>query len=293
MKNKIKQQAAPENLPSRVIFEITQRCNYNCPDCLKGSELNELAEETILNIGKKIVIVNAPSVSWTGGEPYLVKNFLAIARIISQLGKVTIHSVNTNGSLINQRVADETAEIFNLARVTIYGTPISFSHNTGAVKKFTFETSINAIDCFLNSNLPVQVNIPLFNSGEVDFILEFLEERYGNRIEEVVLIPRIISSGELSKKIIFQDDQKNPSLNSAIYSYSFPVRIFQWQPGKHMVIKADGMVYAHPVPGYKDYALLIGDARTENIPDLWNKFPLAFVNHHRKLTPDLFHLKKK
>jgi MoaA/NifB/PqqE/SkfB family radical SAM enzyme len=290
MKTEINDRGELESLPSRVIFEITQRCNYSCPDCISGGNLNELSAQDIITIGKKIVKSNVPSISWTGGEPYLKKNFLEIVKEVLDYGQSTIHTVNTNGSLIDQAVASESAKIFSLARVTIYGTKDSFYGNTGGVKRFSFETSIKAIDYFLEGGLPVQVNIPIFDRSDILSILELLNTRYGANIEEAVLIPRIIGNGMSGEKLVFQGDE-NVSL-SDFDDYHFSVRVFKWQPGKHMVIKANGLAYAHPVPGNKDYALMIGSAKEESILDLWQKFPQEFIGHHRELTPDLSHLKK-
>lgn len=290
MKTELNEQGKLANLPSRVIFEITQRCNYDCPDCIKGGNLDELTAADIIAIGRQIVEADIPSVSWTGGEPYMKKGFLEIVKNVMQSGQSTIHTVNTNGSLITDAIARESAGIFSLARVTIYGTEESFSANTGGVTKFSFATSIRAIDHFLNHLLPVQVNIPVFDENDIKSILDLLEDRYSANIEEAVLIPRIIGDGMSGEGLRFQGSQAVilPDANL----YHFPIRVFKWEPGKHMVIKADGFAYAHPVPGYKDHALMIGNAKEENILDLWKKFPPEFIGYHRELTPDLSHLKK-
>ena len=287
----MKIQKAPDNLPSRFIYELIERCNYNCIHCFVPHRLKGPTTSEAINISNKVVDSGIPSISWTGGEPYLRKDLFDIMKHTRQ-GDV-IHTINTNGSLINEDIAKRTREFFKLVRVSIYGSNNTFYRNTGGVRKYNYETSLKAIETFLECGLPVQVNFPIIspNVEDIEIVSKEINKRFGNSIEELVYIPSI----KIGEKR--DDNYHYPSLGE-ITEYvsnfsnnmSFPVRYFIWKPGKHMLLKADTNVYAHPIFNNEKGYLRIGNIFEESIEELWSKFPIEFKEDHRNLTPSVDYL---
>ena len=92
-------------IPLRYFFELTYRCNLNCPYCYVGSDRqkNELSTEDWLNIIKQIP--RYAFVTLVGGEPLVRHDFCDILYAVSKrvYGKL---NVVTNGILINEDVID-------------------------------------------------------------------------------------------------------------------------------------------------------------------------------------------
>ncbi len=287
----MKIQKAPDDLPSRFIYELIERCNYNCLHCFVPHRLNGPSTSKAIEIANKVADSGVPSISWTGGEPYLRKDLFDIMRNLKSSS--VVHTINTNGSLINEDVAKRTNDFFKLARVSIYGSSDTFFRNTGNVKRYDYETSFRAIEFFLETGLPVQVNFPIIspNLGDIEPVSRDINRRFGTSVEEVVYIPSI-KIGE--KKFA---SEFYPSLEKIVLCVSkfapemkFPIRYFIWRPGKHMLLKADTNVYAHPIFDKGDGTLKIGNIFEESIQSLWSKFPLEFRQSHRELTPSVDYL---
>jgi len=295
----MKIQKVVEDVPSRVIIEVTQKCNLSCEGCFSKSKIIKkkfLSEDEIFKIGLNCVRNKIPSISWTGGEPYIVKNLLSVLRRIKDYdpSSKVIHTINTNGLLITPKLAKDSSKIFKLARVSLHGNSESYSKWTNSSGKDTLQSSINAIKYFIKYGLPVQVNIPVYSIKDLQGTLKLINNNFKNHplIEEVVFIPRIIVGSQSGNKDLYPSIKE---INSFFMrnkdQLKFKWRIFVWKLGKHFVIKSDGFAYAHPIMGAPEGLVKIGDPRVESIKKIWKKFPKEHIKSHRNLTPDLSHLK--
>ena len=92
-------------IPFRYFFELTYRCNLNCPFCYVGNERkkDELTTEEWFKITDQIPWYSV--VTLVGGEPLIRKDFIEILMKVSKktFGKT---SVVTNGILINDEIID-------------------------------------------------------------------------------------------------------------------------------------------------------------------------------------------
>lgn len=92
-------------MPIRYFFELTYRCNLNCPYCYVGEERKkeELSTQEWFNIIEQIPWYSF--VTLVGGEPLIRKDFTQILEKTSQknYGKL---NVVTNGVLINDEIID-------------------------------------------------------------------------------------------------------------------------------------------------------------------------------------------
>lgn len=92
-------------MPLRYFFELTYRCNLNCPYCYVGSDRNkdELSTEEWFKIIDQIPFYSF--VTLVGGEPLVRKDFI---EILEKTAKKTLGKLNvvTNGILINDEIID-------------------------------------------------------------------------------------------------------------------------------------------------------------------------------------------
>ena len=93
-------------IPLRYFFELTYRCNLNCPYCYIGDERkkNELTKEEWFEVINKLPPYAI--VTLVGGEPNIRKDF---AEILFYLSKKIFHKTHlvTNGILITPEVIKE------------------------------------------------------------------------------------------------------------------------------------------------------------------------------------------
>lgn len=286
-------QSSPNNVPSRLIYELLEACNYRCVHCFVPHRPGMPKMEDVIRVLSGAISEGVPSISWTGGEPYLRKDLFEIAESLP-VGDV-VHTINTNGSLITPSVAQKTSHHFALARVSIFGDSTTYFDNIKIKsRKFDYSTAFNAISLFLDAGMKVQVNVPVISKNGTDIpeVMDDLERSFGSNLEEIVLIP-VTKVGPIeSSEFPFPEAEMAKVLQEQFQSVSSsPVRLFVWKPGKHMLIKANNYAYAHPVVGTLDGALKIGSALEETIQQLWARFPEEFVQAHRELTPSVDHLK--
>jgi radical SAM protein with 4Fe4S-binding SPASM domain len=91
-------------MPVRYFFELTHRCNLQCPYCYIGSrEKEELTMQEWFKIIDQIPFYSF--VTLVGGEPFLRKDFIPILQktVKKTFGKV---NVVTNGILMNEEIID-------------------------------------------------------------------------------------------------------------------------------------------------------------------------------------------
>ncbi len=117
--------------PCTVVIEPTDRCNFSCPGCYAKStrEGSDLPYGRLVDIVQQVVDMGVTLVTLSGGEPFLrERSERAITRLAEQFsGRGFL--VYTNGSLIDDEIADRIARVGNVfPAVSVEG----FEHQTDA-----------------------------------------------------------------------------------------------------------------------------------------------------------------
>lgn len=88
-------------IPVSGTFELTSRCNFDCKMCYVHNEENkqELSAEEWIKIGRQAVHKGMLFLLFTGGEPFLRKDFKEIYSTIRKMGVLV--SINTNAALLD------------------------------------------------------------------------------------------------------------------------------------------------------------------------------------------------
>lgn len=130
--------------PLRYSFELTHRCNLNCPYCYIGSERekNELTTSEWFSIINQIPFYSFVTI--VGGEPLLRDDFIPILEYTAKktLGKV---NVVTNGILIN----DEIIDAFLRAKMMLLSVSLDGygeNHDKNRGKEGIFDKIISNLD---------------------------------------------------------------------------------------------------------------------------------------------------
>lgn len=98
--------------PLRVMFELTYRCNFHCGHCYipqSYRKKGELETRDVFHILDQLAEIGCFYLGFTGGELFIRKDIMDILWYARKKGfEIIIYS---NGSLIDEAVADELARI--------------------------------------------------------------------------------------------------------------------------------------------------------------------------------------
>lgn len=102
----------PEN-GGRVLWEITNTCNYHCSYCIFSSESkkyeHELTTDEVKRAIKELKENNFTYIKFTGGEPFTRKDMTEILKYANEFGFDM--DISTNASLITDGIAKELKNI--------------------------------------------------------------------------------------------------------------------------------------------------------------------------------------
>ena len=114
-------------LPIGGNFELTARCNFDCPMCyvhLKQEDVEaqgrELTAQQWIDLARQARDAGMVFVLLTGGEPFIRRDFFEIYHAMKQMGLMI--SINTNGSMLEGEILDRLIEDppFRL-NISLYG----------------------------------------------------------------------------------------------------------------------------------------------------------------------------
>lgn len=163
-------------LPIGGNFELTARCNFNCPMCyvhLQQDQIHargrELTAEEWLKIAKEARDMGMIFALLTGGEPLVRKDFFEIYRGMKELGLLI--SINSNGSLIRGEVLERFLEDppfrFN---ISLYGgSNETYKHMCGLPAYDLVRENIRALR---QAGVDVSLNLSItpYNCGDLEKI---------------------------------------------------------------------------------------------------------------------------
>ena len=110
--HRIHKTARQRHFPLRVMFEVTYRCNFFCRHCYVPfcyRKRKELKTSEIFSILDELAEAGTFYLGFTGGEPFMRSDLMKILRYARKKGFIVI--VYTNGSLINEEIAEELAAL--------------------------------------------------------------------------------------------------------------------------------------------------------------------------------------
>ena len=190
-------------LPIAGNFELTARCNFNCPMCyvhmtpeqLKESGKSELTTAQWLDIAKQARDMGMIFALLTGGEPLVRKDFFEIYRGMKEMG--ILISINSNGSMLTGGVlekflADPPAR-FN---ISLYGGSNRTYQNMCGLP--VYDRVKNNIRALRNAGVDVSLNLSItpYNKDDIARIYADAVELDVNVKASSYMYPSIRVNGE-------------------------------------------------------------------------------------------------
>ncbi len=167
-------------LPVSVTFEITRRCNFRCKMCYVHSDgcnaaADELTAGQWLEIGRQARDAGSVTLLLTGGEPLLRRDFTEIFSGLKKLGLLV--SVNTNGSLIDDRITDFfIADPPARLNISLYGASEETYERLCGGRYYN--KVYNNIKRLREADIQVRLNMSITpdNGGDMEAMLKLAEE---------------------------------------------------------------------------------------------------------------------
>lgn len=156
----------PEN-GGRVLWEITNTCNYHCSYCIFSSETikyeNELTTDEVKRTIKELKNNNFTYIKFTGGEPFTRKDMTEILKYATELGFDM--DISTNASLITEKIANELKDInFPMVHVSLDGADKN-SHEFVRGKD-TFERTLRGINYLTQNDIYTRIGTVIYKQNE-------------------------------------------------------------------------------------------------------------------------------
>lgn len=178
--------------PLMVVWNITGRCNLRCKHCYEDAGVlsrgipAELTENEKIRVMEEIVKTNIPTFAFAGGEPLMDPSFWKLAEIGKKAGLYM--SINTNGTLITEEVAERLKEIgFAYYGVSLDGSTAKVHDNFRGVKG-SFERALNGIKNLIRAGEAdktcISFTVAKENKNEIPEMIK-LRDRLG--IRKIVL----------------------------------------------------------------------------------------------------------
>ncbi len=158
----------PEN-GGRVLWEITNTCNYHCSYCMFSCEAkkyeNELSTLEIKRTIKDLKENNFTYIKFTGGEPFIRKDMIEILKYASELGFDM--DISTNASLLTSEIVRQLRAInFPMVHVSLDG----YDKNSHEYVRGnnTFEPTIRGIKYLIENGIYTRIGTVIYSQNEND-----------------------------------------------------------------------------------------------------------------------------
>lgn len=163
-----------------AIWEITNKCNYNCKHCFNAIDNNPSFDSFTLekakDLIKQLADAGVNAITLTGGEPMLHPDFFDIVFEIHKNG-MYVEEINTNGFYINNSALTKLKLIHTNPLIKISFDGINH-HNWMRGNQDAEQKTINAIKLCIENNFRVKVQTNIWKSN-LDTLLktaEYLDE---------------------------------------------------------------------------------------------------------------------
>jgi radical SAM protein with 4Fe4S-binding SPASM domain len=183
-------------IPFTVHWELTYHCNLRCPHCYVAPQKSrkELSFQQISGILDLLKESGTLYVIFSGGEILTRKDFFRIAGYARKNGFAL--KLLTNGTLINQRVADRIRDLNPLSvEISLYGSTPS-THDLITAFPGSFERTVRAFRLLGERSIRTVVKglIMKQNAAEFQGMKKFAQEIGSQFLYDTIIIPRVDGS---------------------------------------------------------------------------------------------------
>jgi len=151
----------------RVLWQITQSCNYSCNYCIffaeQGIVAGELTTPEVFETLNSLKSKKFTHLKYTGGEPFVRKDFIDILAKSAELGFTV--DVSTNGSLITAAKARMINE-YNLRMMHVSVDGHTQQIHESVRGRDTYHRTLNGIQHLKDNGVYVRIGTVIFKANE-------------------------------------------------------------------------------------------------------------------------------
>jgi MoaA/NifB/PqqE/SkfB family radical SAM enzyme len=277
--------ASRAHVPLAVLFEVTHRCNLGCEHCYLTEgpvgrprpALEELGLDEVRQALDQLAEAGTLFVSFTGGEVFMRRDFLAIVAHARSLGfSVTVF---TTGTLLTPETAAALGDLHPLSvEVSVYSARPEV-HDRVTKIPGSHERSLRALRLLRERGVVILLKSPVMslNAGEYRGIVALAEELGAGYGFDPMLLPRRDGDGA-PLALAPSREQMRAFLADPVLARELaqPVKCLP-EPGEELcgtgrrtcMISPYGDVFAcavHPVPA--------GNLRERSFHEIWHGSPV-------------------
>ena len=180
-------------LPRIISWNMTLRCNLQCPHCYIDASSDVQRKELTTAQGKllidQIAEVSRPLMIFSGGEPLLRHDVFELARYATDKG-LTV-AMGTNGTLINDTVAQNLKSAGVKAVAVSIDSQVPERHDTFRGQAGAWDLALQGIDACIRNGVRVQVNttVTAQSFGEVEQVIDLATKHGATSFHLFFLVP--------------------------------------------------------------------------------------------------------
>lgn len=187
--------------PSSVFWDITRNCNLKCLHCYNFHEYDhneELSADEAKRVLEEMSIFGVESISFSGGDPLMRKDFLEIVRHAAGLNFKSV-GVATNGTLIDRDIARQLKLPNTHVQISIDG-DVAEIHDSMRGVKGSFDKAVNGIKLLIEEgvNTSVCTTATRLNVDRVPNIIQLMKDLCVENYRVQGMVP--IGRGKMSEK---------------------------------------------------------------------------------------------
>ena len=262
------------NSPDTIYFHLTKKCNLHCSYCYfsGGQPMDkELSYKEALSVLESACLLNPRRLVFTGGEPLLRNDIFKLAQIVKKIENGIQLCITTNGTLINEKNAENLIKNFDEIRISVDGFK---KINDASRGKGTFEKVMKSFRYILNAGGdPVAfITVSSLNFSHLKYFMPFLIR---NGILKIHISP-IKIAGRAKDNNIICDTEKVKRIVGEFCFTTFGLLLkneskekFNCGVGKFLSINPDGSVFPCHVLNFPEFC--IGNVRKQNLYSIYYK----------------------
>lgn len=190
--------------PLSLCWQISKKCNYNCPFCLSGDQDTfELPLEKMKQIIDELAEANVVRIDFTGGEPMLRKDFCKIISYAAEKGIETL--VTSNGSIYSDKIADTLLKTNTLLLISLDGDAETHDRSRG---QGAYQRAVETIKRYKEKGVPIRVNylIRKDNLEKIEYIYNLVKELGVDRLFYIFIAPQ--GKAYENNDLLLTDDER-------------------------------------------------------------------------------------
>ncbi len=257
--------------PLSLCWQVTKKCNYNCPFCLSGEQdPNELPLGKMKEIIDILADANLVRIDFTGGEPFLRPDFLEILSYAAEKGIETL--TTSNGSIWSEKIAETLLATNTLLLISLDGNEKTHDKSRG---KGAWARAVENIKRYRDAGVPIRVNylIRRDNLDQIDYIYDLVKDLGVERLFYILIAPQ--GKAYQNDELLLTDEERKYYLNliqkkKAMSGDEPFITIQDYATNLHscFLINSRGDIVSQ---GYsEDDCIVTGNIFTDGLQKCWN-----------------------